>query len=338
MFTVATVKCSENGAYLRGDLLLELARGESRHIREHGLQGCYSLGLSSSEIIFVCSCQSEKEVLTYLNEVYNLISRRGILPYIGIGELQNSPAKMDDAYHTAALASDALLIKNLSGVLSASNFAQIEKMMPAFPMKQLHSLSFATLRKDTNGIKEELSRLMQLIKHVDTPVYMVRLLFCNIVHILETALLQYEPDAKLSVVSQANTYGTPLGYQEMENEISALAQRLINHIESAVATGIEDTPKLRIEEVDAFIISHLSSPDFSITVLADAFGLSVSNMSHFFKTQKGVGYKQYIDYMRIEYAQKLLKESDMTVNKVAEASGYPDKYGGKRRGIPETGI
>ena len=26
--------------------------------------------------------------------------------------------------------------------------------------------------------------------------------------------------------------------------------------------------------------------------------------------------------MRIEYAQKLLKESDMTVNKVAEASGY----------------
>ena len=206
--------------------MLELARGESRHIREHGLQGCYSLGLSSSEIIFVCSCQSEKEVLTYLNEVYNLISRRGILPYIGIGELQNSRQKW------TMLTTRRRLLRTRSSSKSFRctfrfKFCPNRENDAGFSMKQLHSLSFATLRKDTNGIKEELSRLMQLIKHVDTPIYMVRLLFCNIVHILETALLQYEPDAKLSVVSQANTYGTPLGYQEMENEISALAQRLI---------------------------------------------------------------------------------------------------------------
>ncbi|MCQ4841543.1 helix-turn-helix domain-containing protein [Neglectibacter timonensis] len=64
------------------------------------------------------------------------------------------------------------------------------------------------------------------------------------------------------------------------------------------------------------------SLDFSISSLAEHFHTSVLNMSHLFKYVTGIGYKQYVDYLRVERAKTFLENTGMTIGEIAESCGY----------------
>lgn len=320
-FTVAIIKSgAESDTRTRNELLTHLTQPNTNHVLRSNVQGSFIPGIGCNETIFVCACASEASIIAHMNTVFSANALDFSDLYIGIGTLQSSPKTMDAAYYTAALAADALMIKNLPGVLSGSDLSQIEKNMPTFPIKQIHSLSFAAVTKDRKQLETALNQLLPLMRHLDTPVYMVRLLYCTIMSILENALLQYEPSAEPDFISQANIFGKSIYFTELEASISAVSKKLYAHMD--VVSDVPVSPSIRIEQVEAYIAEHMRSYDFSIASLAEHFGTSVSNMSHYFKTQTGVGYKQYVDYLRIEYAKVLLSDSNQTINDIATECGY----------------
>ncbi|MDR3121781.1 MAG: helix-turn-helix domain-containing protein [Clostridiales bacterium] len=73
-----------------------------------------------------------------------------------------------------------------------------------------------------------------------------------------------------------------------------------------------------IAEIDA----RFSDPDFSIKMLAADMNMTVSNLSHQFKSRVGISITEYIQRSRMLYARQLLESGEYSVAEVAEMVGY----------------
>jgi len=80
-----------------------------------------------------------------------------------------------------------------------------------------------------------------------------------------------------------------------------------------------------------FIFMNLSryisinySSDLSLDNLSKKFAMSASHLSRRFKAVAGIGITEYITYVRILNAEKLLKMSGLPVTEVAAACGFND--------------
>ena len=52
--------------------------------------------------------------------------------------------------------------------------------------------------------------------------------------------------------------------------------------------------------------------------------MSESHLSRKFKAHTGIGINEYITYVRITNAEKLLRETELSVTEVADQCGYSD--------------
>jgi two-component system response regulator YesN len=77
-----------------------------------------------------------------------------------------------------------------------------------------------------------------------------------------------------------------------------------------------------LASIQEYIARSFSRPDLGLTVLADAFGISENYLSSFYKEQTGEGLSAAIHHIRFEEAERLLAETDDTIDEIARACGY----------------
>lgn len=69
-------------------------------------------------------------------------------------------------------------------------------------------------------------------------------------------------------------------------------------------------------------ISKNYGQDITLKSLSKDFAISEGYLSRKFKAVSGLGVNQYITYVRISYAEKFLKDSDLSVTEIAEKCGF----------------
>ena len=89
-------------------------------------------------------------------------------------------------------------------------------------------------------------------------------------------------------------------------------------------TAISNTLK---DKVLDYLEEHFTNSEISQQQLADYFHVSVYTLSKVFNNQIGIGFSEYLNSKRIEYAKELLRTTDIPVKKVAVMVGIPnDNY------------
>ena len=84
--------------------------------------------------------------------------------------------------------------------------------------------------------------------------------------------------------------------------------------------------------------AEYASPDFSITVLADAFHISIAHMSSLFKIRFGKNFSEYLWEMRLEKAKGLLLGTDQTIDQISTSVGYVNVSSFRRKFKQEVGV
>lgn len=81
------------------------------------------------------------------------------------------------------------------------------------------------------------------------------------------------------------------------------------------------------EKVLDYLDENFTDCELSQQQLADRFQISVYTLSKMFNNQIGIGFSEYINGKRIEYAKELLGSTDIPIKKIAEMIGIPnDNY------------
>lgn len=80
-------------------------------------------------------------------------------------------------------------------------------------------------------------------------------------------------------------------------------------------------------EILSYLDVHYRDPDLSQTQVADAFHISNYTLSRMFKNQVGIGFTEYVNARRLEYARELLLTTTYPIREISVMSGFAnDNY------------
>lgn len=80
--------------------------------------------------------------------------------------------------------------------------------------------------------------------------------------------------------------------------------------------------KNRIDEICSYISSKYTDPNLCSDMICQEFGISGAYLSRLFKEQMGIKLIDYIHYLRIDEASRLLMDTPYTVEQIALKVGY----------------
>ena len=96
------------------------------------------------------------------------------------------------------------------------------------------------------------------------------------------------------------------------------------------------TAKLRFAEIHDGVTSNLSNrilsylgthfrEQISLDTLADEMGVSRFHLSHMFSNKLGIGFKEYLNNLRVEHAKGLLRSTDISISEIYSAAGFENQ-------------
>lgn len=114
------------------------------------------------------------------------------------------------------------------------------------------------------------------------------------------------------------------------NQLNAniLTESVLLHTLSYVAADQGNTVQNKSENLFSVMVdyvdTHYRESDISLRAVADIFSYTEKYLSHFFKTKMKVGFNEYLNNMRLQYAQKLIDEGVTSITEIATQSGFSD--------------
>ena len=116
-------------------------------------------------------------------------------------------------------------------------------------------------------------------------------------------------------MAQMETYGIP-GALYDRSELAAAVAALKERKEP------DKTLSVQVEAVRREIDARFSDPMLTVSRIAEDFHISQSYLLRIFRKDLGMGVLEYISQRRVTEAKRLLKETKLTVNAIAEQVGY----------------
>ncbi len=105
----------------------------------------------------------------------------------------------------------------------------------------------------------------------------------------------------------------------------AMMQLLDHEIDKLVTSAIYAIPPL--DEVLRYVERHIEEPaQLQVAQLARYFRCSGAAFSEWFRRNKGVGYKEYVDKFRVKRLKRWLNNPDITVKEIAQKLGFTDEF------------
>lgn len=256
--------------------------------------------------------------LVYENETGALIQNllfnsKESLCSIGIGYALSDLSELSSSLEAASLASYGMFTTGKSGVFNAPPHTNplIEEV--------LRNLSQAMEKKNR----------IQFSAAMNT----ARLHFRNGVFSIKDAYLIFTALMTLfyreGVSGSARVYE---GYEQLSYQYGD-ADAMIDYLmEHTIGYLSEERPVLKIEvshktikKILEFIHDNFTT-EISIQSLSERFYLSPNYLCHLFKKEVGENFIEYISRLRIQYACKLLAETDLAIKHIGEKCGFNDYF------------
>ena len=136
----------------------------------------------------------------------------------------------------------------------------------------------------------------------------------------------YVPDTQLPVL-EALLFKIEAEFKQEEKGKSVLMDLYIQELLTLLyrykcerKSIIQESDKI-VYTISEYIRSNYSQ-DINLKSLSEKFAISEGHLSRKFKAVSGLGVNQYITYVRISHAEKLLRDGDLSVTEIAEKCGF----------------
>lgn len=110
---------------------------------------------------------------------------------------------------------------------------------------------------------------------------------------------------------------------DFDTVIEMIKEKIINVIRE-IKVKHKDRTSSTITLIKEYINQHYTE-DISLDKLSKVFDLSPSYLSQLFKNEVGISYIEYLTKKRIDYAKRLLMESEQSVGEICTMVGYLDQ-------------
>jgi len=284
-----------------------------------GLQGYFFKSIYNQEIVFVCSHDQDFQLKVYLGGLQQeLTERRDIRTLIGVGTPEQTPEGVHHSYLQAVRATEHLRVRKQYSVLVFDEMKIQQTGAVSYFAEQLQSLELFILKNDVISVEAVMERIIDYIGSDETPPYMVRAIYLNTISVILGGLQRFRQDDRNLLQLTSIAFHHRYTIEQMVGIMRESAGKLCDFIRSSQPPSRTAS----VENISAFIEKKGMDPEFSLQMIADHFGMSLSNFSYHFKKTIGQNFKEYIDRLRIQKSIQLLRNTDETLESISQQVGY----------------
>lgn len=261
--------------------------------------------------------ESVKNKLRNINKT--LKSAAALNVFFGISNVYDSVEYVSIAYNEA-LKSVAIAKKSV-----AENYLVCYDEIPwdnndnPIELSDYYLLFNLLMVGDQEGVKKYFDNIsVKLNDYIFVSPKQFEVIYYNIISVFDSVIEKLPMETDISINEE---YDPDLEREEHINQLFQISMLICEAIEEQ-----KDKQKMKLrDEILEFLHQNFNNPDLCLAMVAEEFNISERYASQFIKEQIGKNYTQYVEELRMEEAQKLLKETDIPIKKIAEMVGYYNK-------------
>lgn len=283
---------------------------EPRAGRNARVSWYFIIGTPPADLFLVLFFNGREDLEPYLERLFNL--KAGVKAGIGTCEPLPDPDR-SRAMSLYALET-ALLDKEHSAV-------RVEDALRHHPQNigklfdQIELYEMAICRRDTAQMEAVFRPLVEMLFGETKRLYVVQIAYIS----LYTILAQQLSDRNHRYETISSPYDTSDKPSEMRATLETMHAELMASMEGELGSEARMDD---IRQVLAFLDENYSDANLSLLSVAERFGYSYSNFSHFFRKKTSQTFSGYLERIRINKAKRLLDESDDVLNVIATKVGF----------------
>lgn len=268
--------------------------------------------------------EAEKEIENVLQKMAEDISESvGDSLWFYVGGRYSEPEKIYLSYAQAFEVCQRGCRENKGRVVFYS-FEKGENAKFVYPRAELAELYEKLVAVDVSKVIALTNRLLVVMMEQENSQFVYNSLYYDVINTYFRAINSLEMSVGGEIL-EADQF-------VIRNQTDAV--KLIKKIMVQYRNTVEDRKtangrmdgKELILRVIAFIDENIQSADLNVSMVADYFKITISNLSHKFKEQTNQTISDYIMEKRFVYACRLLEETDCRVKDIADKLGYIKPY------------
>lgn len=232
---------------------------------------------------------------------------------IGIGPPIMDIQQLDASLESASLAAFTMFATGLPGCYRGME--QQENLID----EKLREISQILHSKDRLGFIAAMESIKRLFKEGMFTIKEAYLLYTSILYLFPREGTRVYSRFFEGYEQLYYRYGTA------EAMIDDLVLMTLDIFMKGNETNISQISNKKVKEIMLYIRNHFNQ-EISIQHLADQFYLSPNYMCQLFKKEVGETIVEHISRLRIEYACKILVETDLSIYQIGEKCGFQDYF------------
>ena len=302
-----------NLALLRQEIQQALPQGIIGYVREHNTPG--------NLVMLMCLQEGKADVSDALAACRALLAEKtGVSVSVGIGETYNNLADYPRSYIEALDALDYRFLKGENSVLVSSQLKRLQKHIPPEVRSASEKLEQLLREEDLFAIKAYFVEMANMLRNSGVTVSVAKMVCYDIANTVYRYLERRYHSAQSTMVESPNVFIIS-SFDTIDDLLRILlrvSNGLIDQFERE--NGGEELPLH--EKMVEYIKEHCSNCDFSVGQMADAFSMSPSNLSQYFKSRQGETVMEFVTQMKFNKAKELLLNTQMPLQDIAIEVGY----------------
>jgi len=231
---------------------------------------------------------------------------------VGIGLVYNFPSDIHESYTQAKL---ALRYRFLSGGNSILNYAELSAHNHSSLMliqEQKEMVSAVLSCKSTLAL-EKLQAYFDILRSLHIDSIIINIMALNI------SFQNAEINSKLHFIDSLSYDSDPYNHYTLNEILVQFTQRIQSDISQLqeIRKNISAKPQI-IEEVTAYVEANLCSANLTVENIAAHVQLSTNYLRNIFKEHMEITLSKYITDKKIQYACKILVETDDPIQSICE--------------------
>lgn len=319
-FTVAIVLLKSPVTLNRSMIRQHIETSAPQNIDGYGIEF-----LDKEKIIFIFSHSGAdfEQLKNYLSSVRKSLSEDlTSTANVGIGNSYDSIGQIGKSYIEAATAIDYRMVKGNDSIILFEEAIPDNAFITSYPIKEIKSLETAILDADVDSIPVIVSSLINVIQENNLSLFNARCLSFDIISTVIKAMCTISKE----FLNCEYNFPDVLALNEFEN-LYELGQ-VVENVSIDICNYIKENQKLHLQHFISDLISYIDMNyfdyNFSIQSMSYEFGMSPSNLGHYFKHHTGKSIMQYLNNLKIKKAKELLLTSEYTLNEIVIKLGYCD--------------
>ncbi|WP_020618913.1 helix-turn-helix domain-containing protein [Paenibacillus daejeonensis] len=238
---------------------------------------------------------------------------------IGVGTGVATAHALVYSYREAIQALHMNLANAYDEVLPYANMTLVAERLVQYPAAEEQDLLHALRTRDAEAAAGSLREFRSKLEMDLASLHMAKTFYLQLLVAVIRLVQEYEED--IVAVFGENPYESFFRMESIPQIDQWFRTRLLSTIVGYMDSVKRRTTDAMIRQTVELIHQRYVS-DLSLQTVAEEMGISVSYLSKLFKEQLGETFIDYVTRIRLEHAQQLLVETDLTMQQIADAIGY----------------